>query len=438
MTFNNRDNASLALPFAPLYPDVIRAITSGSRLNLDALHVAAGIFPRSAYLNQPVEIVLILQNMTDQPIDVKIAIQTPARDVNGDPVSIHAPKRGVSLALAAGEVGIQRLPIVAQPPTRATTDLPVRVAIRYREGRNGRQVRPPIGGALPAVLNLSPYKLQALREVDFSDHRWEESQENITLYFNIESRVLGQPPANLRPLYEALWTAAQLPADRARLQETLPKARVVASELTRGELYPVMLKLVGEIFPARGLALLQGEVKAIAKMLSYTLDEVVAVDEHFKIDDARWFQTLTHALAYDEAIARLDPTVIAGRYLFEAALYDAVLLAFSIIRPRVRVNLGDRTERLVYADKVIDWLAGMEEGEISFIYLPLVLGGVAVNQLVVARGEDPWEMIGDLHDAYRQRVRVASGEVLVILDMLDTLLNRAEDDLRRARILPQS
>jgi hypothetical protein len=105
-----------------------------------------------------------------------------------------------------------------------------------------------------------------------------------------------------------------------------------------------------------------------------------------------------------------------------------------VIQPKVKEFLGDRNERISYANRVLSWYAGQGEPDLSYVYLPLVLGGVVVNQLVTPRSENPWMMIEELRQAYRGRVRLVTGEAVAIFDMLDDLLNQAEESLRRSRI----
>ena len=47
------------------YPDVLGAITGGVRVSLGAMQVALGVFPKQAYLNQPIEAVKELQISRD-------------------------------------------------------------------------------------------------------------------------------------------------------------------------------------------------------------------------------------------------------------------------------------------------------------------------------------------------------------------------------------
>ena len=64
----------------------------------------------------------------------------------------------------------------------------------------------------------------------------------------------------------------------------------------------------------------------------------------------------------------------------------------------------------------------------------LVLAGVAVNSLVVLQGENPWELLDAVEEAARGRVHLASRNVKEVFDLLDKLMVRATDELRRARI----
>lgn len=423
------------LQFEPLYPDVLNAIT-GLRIGVDTLHMAIGVHPVSVYLNQPVEIVVVLQNMIDQSMDVKIGIQLPTRDDSGRAVHMMTPKKVIDVQMKPGEVGVVKIPVVPLAPTTPGDDLPVRVAVR-RRSRNGAPVRAPIGGAPASALAISPYKLQALQDVDYVEHPADKSPEIVTVSFSVAPKRLPSVPPDLKPTYETIWTASLMGQERANIAAKLNEARMVANELSHSLMYSPMLRVVDEVYAQRGLPLHPGEARAIAKCLAYTLDDSLAFDSTFRLEEARWYQTLCQVLAADESAVKLEASALVSRYLFEAAMYDAVMVGFGLIRPRVRINLGDKTERANYANKLVSWLAGLVEPDLNYVYLPLVLGGVVVNHIVGGKNDDPWEMIEQLREAYRERVRVAKGEIMTVFDMLDKLLARSEDELRRARVLPR-
>lgn len=418
----------------PMYPDVLGAITGGTRISMDNLQCALGIFPQRTYINQPVEVILILQNMVDQSMQVKVGLQLPTQDKKGLPVVIDTPRKTLALGLRPGEVGVLRIPIVPHPPTQPGTGFPVRVAVRYRTAAEGRAIRPPAGGAPPSVLGVSSFKLQVLREVEFIAHTWHQSTDIITAYFDIAPKRIPPIDQDLQPRYESLWTHEEMREERQLVQAKIEDARRVGTGLTKTQVYIPLMEAVDDRFGNRGMPLHPGEAQAIAKMMTYTLDEGLELEPGFDVEESRWFQTLCQVLAHDERIEDMHRGDLATAYLFEATLYDAILLGFAVIQPKVREFLGDKTERTSYANRVLTWYAGQGEPGLSYVYLPLVLGGVVVNQLVTPRNENPWMMVEDLRQAYRGRVRLVTGEAVAIFDMLDDLLNQAEESLRRSRI----
>lgn len=418
----------------PLYPDVLGAITGGTRISMDKLQCALGIFPRRTYINQPVEVVLILQNMVDQNMQIKVGLQLPTQDKKGDPVVIDTPKKMLALGLRPGEVGVLRVPIIPHPPTQPGAQFPVRVAVRYRTATEGHPIRPPTGGAPPSVLGVSSIKLQALREVEFAAHTWNQSAEIMTTYLDIAPKRVPPIDQDLQPVYESLWTHEELEEERELVQAKIIDAMRVAGRLTRASVFRPLLKIVDDRFAEKGMPLHPGEVQAIAKMVTYTLDEGLELEPGFTTQESRWFQTLCQVLAHDENTEDLDRGDLVNKYLFDAALYDAVLLAFSIITPKVKEDLGDHTERTSYANRILMWFAGQGQPDLSYVYLPLVLGGMMVNMIVSGKEDNPWIMLNQLSEAARGRARLVTGEASTIFTLFDELMKQAEDALRRARI----
>ncbi|MBL8132364.1 MAG: hypothetical protein JNL42_10950 [Anaerolineae bacterium] len=423
-----------ALGFDPLYPDVLGAIAGGLRIDLGDVQAAVGLFPRSAYYNQPVEIVVLLQNMIDRQVEVRVELQAPSKDERGAPVKIAAPRGAVAHTLSGGEVGALRLPILPMLPTQPNPALPVQVSIKTRS-RGGAPVRSPAGGALPSVLAVSPFKVQALRDIEFADPLEDMRGENILLTFDLASKQLPMPKVMPKTSYETLWAQQQMHEEKAHIGEHLDAARLVATSFMRAEVFEPLLHSTDEVFGMHGMPLHPGEAAAIAKLLTYALSDRSDSDPSFRYEDQRWFQVLAQTLAHDEKVARWTGGEIVGRFLYESVVYDAVLLGFTLIRPRVRTNLGDRAERIAYANKVVRWLAGQLPPDLVYAYLPLVLGGVVVNHLVTGPGDDPWGLLENLREAYRGRIRLVESSAQEIFDMLDRLLQMGEDDLRRARIM---
>lgn len=422
-------------PQHPLYPDVLGAITGGTRINLNDLQIAVGVFPKRAYINQSFEAVLILQNMVDQNMKVKVAIHLPTEDKAGNPVVIDAAQKMMTLGLRPGEVGVLRTPFVARPPTKPTIHLPVRLAVRYRTPQAGTPVRPPTGGAPPSVLSVSSFTLQTLRDIEFIAHPWRQSTDIVTTYFDILPKVLPFRDEILTARYDTLWTHEEMREELAMVETKLTDAKRVATYLTRNTVYDPIYHAVDERFGNRGLYLHPGEIAAIAKLITYTLDEGLILEPGFSLEESRWFQTLCQVLAHDPSIEDWDKGTLVTRYLFEAALFDAILLGFHLVKSKVKEDLGSHDEQVSYANRILEWYAGRGQPDISYIYLPLAMGALTINELVRVRGHNPWTLLDDMNEALRGRARLFTGESITLFDMTTHLLKRADDALRRSRIL---
>lgn len=427
----NRDKTS----FTPIYPDVLGAITDGPRINMDALECVMGVYPRMAYINQPIEIVMVLQSMVDQEINLKAAIRVPTTDRKGNVIIIETAKPQVAKTLKPGEVAVLRMPIIARPPTQPGKDFPVRIAIRYRVSGNPKYVRPPGGGAPPSVLSVSPFKLQVLSDIEFVSHRWNDSTEIITVHFDLAPRNMPGEGAPLKIAYETLWSQEGMKEEIRLARSHFDEALEIAKPAPTGALYLGFMDAVEQRFEKRGIPLHPGEAMAIAKMLSYTVEDAPAREPDVVLENTRWFRSLCQVLAHDPSLLELERDEIISKHVFEGVIYEAVLLSFNILEGRIEEDLGDAAERINYATRFMKWFSGAGDPDLTFVYLPLVLGGLSISRIVRSSyRENPWDVYDQLSEAYRGRMRLVSGEASVIFDMLQQLLDNYRRTLKSQRI----
>lgn len=413
-----------------MYPDALGAISRGQRADLDAVQAALGVFPRQAFLNQPLELVVLLQNMVDRATEVKVTIKPPVSDRNGDPIVLDMPKQNLSANLQAGEVGVMRIPVIAFPPTQPGSDIPIHVTIHQRGSRRGRAVRPRAGGFPPRSFAVSAHKLQALRDISYTAQLVDGNV--LTTTFDIAPKRIDMAQYSLVARYETLWTTEQMAGEREHFQSKVEQARALASIMTTTSLYWSLYYATEDKWSQRGVHLGAGELKALTKIMTYTLSDATLNERDLSLESTRWFQMLCHALLAEPDLSALEPGVIAAEYLYDTAVYDAVLLGFSILDPRVSVKLGSESERTAYAEKLTNWLVGgFGQGELSYLYLPLVLAGLAVNVLVAASTESPWVMLDELRADAKVRAANAGAAGREIFAMLESLLESAEHELTR-------
>lgn len=423
------------LNFDQMYPDVLGAITRNNRFTMNALQFAVGIFPSQAYINQPVEVVLILQNLVDQNMQVKVSLHLPADDRQGKLVVLDTPKPVITVGLQGGEVGVLHIPVIAYPPTLPGADMPIHVAARYRTPRLGRYVRPVAGGAPPSMLQISPFKLQVLRDIEFVARPWNDSTDIITTYFDIMPKRLPPPKEELNWRYETLWTPRRMAEEnKLALSQVKAAQQIVVRLANNPDLYEYLQAITDERFATVGMPLHPGEVKAIARALVYLVKTTPKRYKTGSLEKNRWFRTLCYALAHEPDVPTWNDRSIITYYLYEILVHDAILLSFDVVQPHLQESLGSQSEQLDYADRVLGWFGGEGEPDLAYVYLPLVLAGVVLARQVDYSVENPWRMVGELRQSFQGRARLVSEEAIPVFNMLDKLIYRTEQELRIARV----
>ncbi len=426
-------------PSNPFYPDVLGAVIQHQpRIIMDGLEFAAGVFPRQSYLNQPVELVLVLQNMVDRKAQVKINIQLPKRNRQGEPLRFEIARNDISQTLGPGEVGLLRVQLMAHAQSGAGKNLPLRVNVNVK--LSGKQlVRPPGGGPTPSVLSVSPFRLQALREMTFIAPPGNDSSGRVDVPLDLVKKVIPGKRPSLEVIYESLWTDE-------RYSETLNRydnAREDAAQLARpgatGILSVAFMDALEERYAARNLPLHPAELSAIAKMMTYTVEDAPRREAGVILENTRWFNMLSQALALDPQLIHIPREDVIVQHTFEGVLFEAVLLGFRIVEPRMKEKLGSQDERINYATRLIKWLAGDGEPDPVYIYLPLAMGGLLVAPMAgYHSSERAWDLVDGLTEAYTGRQRLAGGQMPAIFETLEKLLARERRSLEDRGIRRQS
>jgi hypothetical protein len=274
-----------------------------------------------------------------------------------------------------------------------------------------------------------------LREVPFIAHKWNESTDILTVYFDLVPKNIPGHPDPLPPRYESLWTQEEFRQEIKLVQQFVEPALEIVKPGPTGVLYLSFMDVVEERFAARDIPLHPGETRAIAKMLTYTIEDAPAREPDVIVEETRWFRMLCQALARDPELQDIERSELISHYTFEGVLYEAILLAFKIIRAKVRENLGNRAEQINYANRFMKWFAGHGDADLTYVYLPLVLGGMSIARMVRgAYGENPWDVVDQLEEAYHGRRRLVSGEGEVVFNMLMGLMEDYRQKLRASRI----
>ncbi|GAB4575540.1 MAG: hypothetical protein Kow0077_27530 [Anaerolineae bacterium] len=413
------------------YPDVLNAITGGARHEMDTLQCAVGVYPGQTMLGQPFEVLVLLQSKINVPQEVAVMLQLPVRDSSGRRLSFFVPRKEVRLKLSPGEVGLLHLPVVAQPPTPPAPNYPLLVRILARAPKEFSFVRDPGTGRPPSVFNISPFRLDVLRDIGFCA---DGKVGVLRCRFAVMSGRL--PPGTIETAahYETLWQAEEFELEREQLELAQGKAERLALDFTVGTVLLEVEQQTNDVYAAAGLPLHPAEAHFIAKSITYVMDSAYQYEPDFDLHNARWFQWLCSVIMQDERALDRPPGDLAMRELYFGALYDAVVVTLPMVEIALGETFGTPEEHRRYAEALVRAVQGLEPIDLLHAYLPLVMGGVLLNMRIRLREEDLWGPLDDLVEAQRGRTRLHSRENNAVLNGLNRLIAEAQDELRRSRI----
>lgn len=407
-------------------PDVVSAITPHKAIINGHLHTAVGAFPPQSALGQPFQVIILLQNATDRPIDTFIQLGVARKDKAGNRLSFFIPKIKTQLLLEPVEVSVLYLPVIAQPPTPVGQTYPILINIETSTAPDAKVLRPPTNGRPPTILSVSPFKLDVLREVKFSTRERKPKQ----LICNIELIPGAVPVAQstAQPKVESLWTVHELREEKQAAESIKPEARAYANTLSPANTLDPLTEMVEKKFANANMPLHPGESLMIAKLLGYVLDNGMSLEEGFSLEKSFWFRRLCNLMVKDRDITDSMYTVI--EQAFDAIILDATLLGLAILNRNLGLDVGDTTERNAYADEIRQAIGGKIEMNLSYVYLPLVMGGITLNHFVKLMGDSLSYNLDQMQEALDGRKSLTgtadlSGGYNEIFQLTQKLITRA-------------
>jgi hypothetical protein len=403
-------------------PDVLGAITSERTVIGNQLQCAVGIFPDGAVLNQPIELLILLQNAIDSPLDVSIKVHVPLKDKDGNGLKFDLPSSTFQKNLEPLEVGVVHLPIYGQEPTPPGQSYPVIVELNFLPIQDAHIVRPASGGRPPGILSVSPFHLAVLRDVNFTANVRKSGQLTTLIHIVPGQFPLGSDVAQAK--YDTLWTTRILEEEQHAVEEIKPQARQFTHSLTTPNVLIPIRNLTIEKFAAVNMPLHDGEATMIAKTLTYVLDDGLELEEGFSLDNSRWFNALCHLMVADpDIVSQREPML---DQLFSSIVYDAVLMGLRICHAYLKIDVGDVTERRSYAEEVRETFTGQRKMSLSYVYLPLVMAGITLNARMAVRDERIADNIVQIKEALQGRKALAGSGHNEIFDLTEKLIQWAE------------
>ncbi len=432
------------------YPDVLGALTGGSRVAMGVMQFALALNPDVICAGRASEVILLAQNASDQKVEIAALLHLPDHDAKRQKGRFISRSARVAVPVQPGEVGYISLPFGILPDTATSDQYKLSVDVEVRSVSQGKpaRVRGQDGGVTfnPDTISADArVHYDALQELTFSAHK-PALRNALDATFTVTEARLAPPP-KLKAQWTSLWTIADADERLIMLRYADLITVKVLPQLRRQKLLPPLVESTKTHFSDAGYTLHDVEATLIAKMLTLILEyaspqdsahgfmaagnysitplfQRLLRDTNQEITLPRWFNGFLRLLGQDERVADYAPRVIP-RTLYLPLLYDAVEHAFALVQQVSGQSLGEKNEIEAYAAQLIEMLENKRAVNFQRVYLPLVMGGVLVNDKILMPGEQQDDQVSQLVNILDERRQEMTIDDADIVELTEQMIHRA-------------
>lgn len=428
---------------APIYPDILGIITGGERFDAGAVQMALAVRPRVVRAGRPFEAVLLLQNGTSATVEIRGKLLLPEEDAQKKPGRFTASAEPLCVTLRPAETGYAVLPISVLPNAAPGSAYKIAVAVEVQTPPEVTLVRRATGSEQRFLPSNTNARLMELKSLAFSAARRGLFGSVIEAPFSV---LPPQSMPTLQPEWVGLWSPGEQANTRPlveRHRDTL--LRRILPQLQSEEVYTALYNTTERMVSAAGYPIQPAETAFIARLLvsvlwmaafpntavdypgqelyhvRRTLEQGWAHNSSF-IPLPNWCRALLERM--NTRIAA-DPIAALAGPLYDDLLSDAMTHGFRLLHAVTGQQLGSDDDMRAYSAQLIPLLR-QPGAHLSFVdvYLPLVLGGVAVE----ARAATIQGGMLEIVSAIVQRHKTAnSQDDPFVLDMIESVLGWARE-----------
>jgi hypothetical protein len=402
------------------YPDLMNDVTDARvRYESDIVQYLAGFVPGMAPAGQVTSLSLALQSVVDLPADVTIHLELPRasgklKNLPGPQFRIFQPD--MRLTLGNGEVAQLTIPVHVQPQVPPGE---YAFALRVRSGgkRPGGRCRPEHGENRLGGIRIR--YLQGLGITQFASCGFESRKaDQQVVLLAVEEPGEPAQDVDLKPQFQSVWTRKDWEAVPAARREVNDRRVYLMSDLTAEALYLPFMKETQSIFTQSDVQLHVAEAMFLAKILTYTVTYLMS---HAEWQDCLMVPIYVQAQASGQAT---DQSVWTVTHLgYTRVLELAIALSFSLAEEVLQRQVWQPAEQRALREFIVDCLGTGGRLPEEFVYLPLILGGIAATREVVLGQEDIAESLRLLARAKAERSQVfADAELRDVNDVFDRLV----------------
>ena len=427
------------------YPDVLGLITGGVRLNINVAQVALAARPRTVRAGRLFEVIALVQNAGDSDIDVTLTLHLPPADAKKQHERFISKTQKLVIRVKAAEVGYVVLPVMTLADI-ALGDYQIGVEIEVKPLGKPDRIRALEGGGKVQVAWLNEGTQATIDGLKALEYTTTKRRSQIDVPLTVTEGSIGKM-SDITPGWVSLCKLSDYHDNRLLLHHYGPLVQVnTLPKLKRALLFQPLLETTTQRFAGAGYALMEAEAIAVAKLLTLVLEyatprfnahggiaarnmdvEALIMRDPFTFDPPPvfpfWFRGMIEALERDERAASYPAQVIT-RYLYDDLLRDAVSFGFDLVHEATGEDLGSKDEQDTYREQLIELLHAKSGLDFNRVALPLVLGGLLINDQVTLEGENPADFLREIGTALESRSAEGLADAAVF-DMCSTLLARA-------------
>lgn len=414
------------------YPDVLGFITDGERYSVGVVDVALAVHPRVGRAGRPFEVITLVQNTVDAPVDVTVEIKLPDKDARGKNNRFVTSNQRLVVGVAPGEVGYIKQPVSTMPDTAASKEYTVALEINAKPLDKTNQIRDRDGSRPFDPVTLpenQQQRLASLKKLKFSTRKRGFIRGNtLEADFGLLAGKTGKP-LNLKAGWVSLWNLADQNDIQLLIDQYGEMMRLrMLPKLNRKTIAEPLLEKTKTRFSEAGYPLRDAEASAVAKLLTLILEYADSTKTAQGIMEAgiynieprltgkslleveldetpplpRWAETMLRAVAHDERVANV-PQKAVPHFAYDDLLFDACMYAFEQVERASGEVLGTEEERVAYAEVLLEKLSQKGEINFSYAYMPLVLGGIIVYDRVLRSDDNLGEFVQELRYIVEKR-----------------------------------
>jgi hypothetical protein len=204
--------------------------------------------------------------------------------------------------------------------------------------------------------------------------------------------------SGIAPQFHSVWMPEHWEVVLAAEREVNERRAIILSTLEADRIGAAVLQESPAWFAGSGIQLHVAEALFVAKMLTYTVLHLV---RDVPGQDCLLVPIFAYALANHEPTG--DVLWLATQLGYAHVLELAIALSFALLEKEVGREVWSAAEQRAARDYIVESLSAGSPLPVEFLYLPLILGGLAAASEVTFEGEDVSQSVGILQAAKAER-----------------------------------